>query len=319
MVEEYKYKIDQCDFIDKESLKRYRIKREKWLEWLEGPKRDDPTRKRYSIGHQISMLIWNYTIYKTVSEFRKYAENDSNNEIGFNLPFLWLFDQCYWDSQAIAVRRLTDNNRGMISLIKLLQDIKKNSKFITRENFVSFDGVPYDYEKAIIQSFRSKEGNSGIRSVPDNENWSKSKKRHLKFDELSNTQSENRQIDDKLNKKIMDKLIKKLEDGSESIISFVNNFIAHTGHPINNATKSIKPSFSFEEFEQSIRTIYHVYNFIKIKILCEPFTASVPIPPMGHLGGFDKKWAKDINFAREKWDEVVNRIKIWENEEFTLG
>lgn len=47
--------------------------------------------------------------------------------------------------QTLAIRRLMDTKRtGVISLVKLLKDIEANIKLFTRENFVAFDGLPYD-------------------------------------------------------------------------------------------------------------------------------------------------------------------------------
>jgi len=47
-------------------------------------------------------------------------------------------------NQVLAIRRLADDG-SIISLRKLFKDIKRNFELFTRENYVCFDGLPYDY------------------------------------------------------------------------------------------------------------------------------------------------------------------------------
>ena len=48
--------------------------------------------------------------------------------------------------QVLAIRRLTDTTKNVLSLSKLLQDIRSHRQLLTRENYVAFDGLPYHYE-----------------------------------------------------------------------------------------------------------------------------------------------------------------------------
>ena len=45
----------------------------------------------------------------------------------------------------LAIRRLIDPKKGVISLCRLVGDIKTNINLFTRENYVCFDGLPFDY------------------------------------------------------------------------------------------------------------------------------------------------------------------------------
>jgi hypothetical protein len=50
-------------------------------------------------------------------------------------------------TQVLAIRRLFDDgNNDIISLRRLVKDLKRNFNLFTRENYVCFDGLPYDYE-----------------------------------------------------------------------------------------------------------------------------------------------------------------------------
>lgn len=53
----------------------------------------------------------------------------------------------YVATQVLAIRLLVDNRgEDVISLRKLLKDVRSNYVLFTRENYVCFDGLPYDYE-----------------------------------------------------------------------------------------------------------------------------------------------------------------------------
>jgi hypothetical protein len=50
-------------------------------------------------------------------------------------------------TQVLAIRRLMDDrNTDIISLRRLVKDLRHSWTLFTRENYVCFDGLPYDYE-----------------------------------------------------------------------------------------------------------------------------------------------------------------------------
>ncbi len=64
-----------------------------------------------------------------------------------------LFDTGFVAIQTTAIRRLTersleDPSKGVISLRRLVDDIRENRCLITREVYVGVDGLPYDSSAA---------------------------------------------------------------------------------------------------------------------------------------------------------------------------
>jgi hypothetical protein len=57
----------------------------------------------------------------------------------------------YVATQVLAVRRLVDKRADVISLRRLIKDVRQNFGLFTRENYVCYDGQPYDYETAMQQ------------------------------------------------------------------------------------------------------------------------------------------------------------------------
>ena len=141
---DYKYSIDQCDILDKEKGEAFRLKRRQWMEWLSGK---DP----HTISNQIYSMLWDYALFCTVNELRRIAATEPESGVGFNGPVIRIFEAGFATTQATTIRRLiekpkSDPKWAVISLRSILKDIEENLNLITRENYVCYDGLPYDYE-----------------------------------------------------------------------------------------------------------------------------------------------------------------------------
>ena len=140
----YQYSVEQCDVSDPECLRQFRDKRTEWITWLRG---NDP----HSIWRQITALLWDDVLFRTVNDLRREARECPSESVGFNSPVLRLFDAGFVTTQVTAIRRLTDrqpkdSTKGVISLRRLIADIRDQRHLIPREIYVSYDGLPYDPE-----------------------------------------------------------------------------------------------------------------------------------------------------------------------------
>src|SRR5439155_4784372 len=59
----------------------------------------------------------------------------------------YLLDRGYVFTQVLAIQKLLDNREDVISVRRLLKDVRKHRGVITREVYVAGDGLPYDYNK----------------------------------------------------------------------------------------------------------------------------------------------------------------------------
>ena len=60
--------------------------------------------------------------------------------------------------EVLGIRRLMDETRGVISLRRLVTDIRGRWKLFTRENCVCHDGLPYDYEAVMREEMTARAG-----------------------------------------------------------------------------------------------------------------------------------------------------------------
>jgi hypothetical protein len=138
MQNDYAYSVAQCDVAaDKRGgLQSYRDKRRLWLSWID-------TDEHHAIWSVLSSMVWTDVSFKTLTQL---AINDENNTLHNTLLAQALIDG-HVATQVLAIRRLVDNgNSDIISLRRLVKDIRRNFHLLTRENCVCFDGLPYDYE-----------------------------------------------------------------------------------------------------------------------------------------------------------------------------
>ena len=96
--------------------------------------------------------MWNDVTYRSVNEARRFT-SEENPTAASNGMFGEFIDRGYVSTQVLDICKITersnnDPNKGVISLPRLLDDIRDYRHLLTRENFVSYDGLPYDHATA---------------------------------------------------------------------------------------------------------------------------------------------------------------------------
>src|SRR3989339_1821041 len=127
-----------------DNFEQFKTKRELWIQCLNGEDKN-------SIMKQIYHMIWNAAVFKIVNESIRLAPVDKNGVKQLNGMVFNLVDNCFFESQFIAIRRLTDSNslegnKSVFSLIPLLLDMKNNIRLLTRSNYFKVEGLEYNYE-----------------------------------------------------------------------------------------------------------------------------------------------------------------------------
>jgi hypothetical protein len=216
----YEYSIDQCAVAaeNRSALIAFREKRRQWLTWLK-------TDEHHAISPLISSMAWNDVAFRTVWRI---AEIDPDSGL-YNPLLAEALIEGHFAIQVLAIRRLMDRGRGVISLWRLLEDIKKNIGLFTRENFVAYDGLPYDYEAAGYCVMMSHLGGGpfwAARSGPDaNE---PSKRAHKIFDRLARVAPGNRSRIDRIPKAVIDTLFGWLTSSdADQLVDWSHTFLAH--------------------------------------------------------------------------------------------
>ncbi len=138
-----------------------------------------------------------------------------------------MLDQGYAATQVLAIRRLLDKGSDVLSLQRLLNDIQKQRDIITRENFVAYDGKPYDPDGWAAQPASVESQVFGVEAAGFYP-WLMSGVRHDLFDKLSGVSKANRSRSDKIKMSVFEKLQAKLRSvEAEKLITLGHKFFAH--------------------------------------------------------------------------------------------
>jgi len=185
--------IDQCDVQDKNGLRRHRELRKKWLAWLQA----DPN---HPIWSQMFKMVTNDLAVRTLAAA---AENDPQSPLHNPLLVRTILEG-HQDAQILGIRRLWDNGGRVISLRRLLNDIKASLDVFTREIYISDSGRPYNPPPAAVIASMAGPGfvspSSPILSPLLTE------KAQQRFDRLSKIPAERRARTDRVPKSLIDHL-----------------------------------------------------------------------------------------------------------------
>lgn len=225
MFDDYAYTIAQCDVTTEKraALQSYRNKRRLWLSWID-------TDEHHAIWRVLSSMVWTDVSFRALTHF---AVNDENNGLNNSLLGEALLDG-YVATQVLAIRRLMDDgNSDIISLRRLAKDLRRNFALLTRENYVCFDGLPYDYEAVQQKEMMECAGKVsfwGETSGPGAHGTSSMA--HEQFDKLAGIGPAKRSREDRLPASLLTTIESWLDDsGADDLAKWSHAFLAHAGGP----------------------------------------------------------------------------------------
>ena len=271
VIDPYKYPIEQCEVLDKEKLVMFREKRQQWLDWLK-------TDEHHAISTLVSSMAWNDVLFRTLSRI---GATDQGS--GLHNPFLTeALVEGHIAIQILAIRRLMDKGNNVISLWRLLKDMKKHIGLFTREIFIAYDGLPYDYEavqRRVMAAHIYKGAFFGAKSGPD-AHWP-SKRAHEIFDRLAGIDPGNRSRDDCVPLARIETLERWLiESDADKLVSWSHKFLAHAAERKSRNkidVEDVSPSLS--KITAVLRSFARVSEAIWAYVLYDGgYGAIVPVP-----------------------------------------
>lgn len=130
-------------------LMRFREKRDEWLLWLEND-------EHHAISKQILEMLWSDAVFRLINNSRKYAQKAGGGFATQSGVIASALTRGYLAEQLIAIRRLLEpanrqDAKQVISLRRLIDDLKAHRTILTREMFVCHDGLPFDGAAGFIE------------------------------------------------------------------------------------------------------------------------------------------------------------------------
>jgi hypothetical protein len=260
----FRTRLRKCDVTDEARLAQFRI-------FLKNSDKMIKEKNRGIWAQFVSLLL----IERQHRLLREVAR--INPDVLENRLFWNFIDSGYANLIATGIRRLLSTTKGDVSVRHLINEIEKNRNLFTRENYICFDGYPYDpepekikYRQAMLRRLRSrKDREAEFFRLPSHGKraWSWSESAHNQFDALSGTNHRTRKRSDVLSAKPIELLRKKLEACTKTVTA-TNKVFVHADARISiGARRRILSGLTYAEIERQLKSLSEVIAAISSLLL----------------------------------------------------
>ena len=310
-----KTELESFDVQDTEKLGAFRRKREEWIEWLFG---EDP----HSILRQIEWMTWDYRVFRVLYDSRRLAARAGKPSAALNRMVAAFLDNGFVAMQALAIRKLLDPRKDVISLLRLVTDIKENWHLFTRVVFVGYDGCPFDTgpgEDVFNREFGDQFSSKGIAcwvTVPITSGpnaWRHAERLHERFDRLSGCDPRKLSRADELPPSIICELLKLLKgDSIRKAKDLANKRIAHAADAASRKlVEKNLDGLRFADIEDAQRALVTIAGFVSASLLDSPIHALTPTLQYDLCEHLDAGWVREPNRLWAMWDGVATSQDQW--------
>lgn len=280
----FQYPIEACGVSDPAKLTQFRQKLEQWSHFISG----DPN----SLAGQFGEMMWYDIAWRAANEARRFAEDDGTKASVAPLIAMML-DRGYVAGQVIAITRLLEYsnpkqpNKGVVSLKRMVDEMRDARELITRENFVSHDALPYDWEAmqeaalAKVTEQLAQSGGKAIRtelSLTGPEGFDQARMQHELFDQLSGVAPADRARGDLIATSFFDRLDDLLGDKLLlEIKELRNKSIAHAADAFSRSRASaLRSGLSLKDFDRAHYLLFAVFQTLSVVLLGQWRASPVP-------------------------------------------
>lgn len=308
-ISDYEYPIEQCDVpsVRHPSLQEYRKFRRRCLEYLRG---DSPT----SIMNQIHDLAWYTVVFRTLNEARRLETHRAVNGA------LWdLTTDGYANLMSIGIRRLVDPDKRTDSLPNLIKEIGKRPELLRRENFVCYDGLPFDVEVArekYYEKLQPEAGQAYWLPTKGPSAWAMSQHLHKAFDALCGYPTRRRRLDT-VDGTVLEAVNACLQHPSiAKVCTMANRRVAHAERLGKGA--GAVPIATYGELDEALKHVVKAANFLSSYLFFDAtFGSIVPVPQFDVLHALDEPWVRTENLSvlHDCWCNISAAMDGWANSE----
>lgn len=301
----FRYSIYQCDVDgDKAALQRFRDKRMVWENWLEG----NPD---HAIWANISQLVWREVAFGTLAHI---ADSQQSSALHNSLITEAVLHG-HVALQAMTIRRLMDTAKSTISLLRLVRDIRQNIDLFTREHYVCYDGLPYDYQAVMDAEFAKLRGVTvrwGDTTGPNA--WGASQHAHTAFDRLCGIAPSKRQRTDRMPSQILDTVEQWIEDsGAKGVQKWTHDYLAHASLMDSRKMRD-DYSLSGGKIGEAIRGLSRATEAISAHVLYMGgrLNSLMPVPQFDVFDSLEKPVLAPYvaDAAYQQWERQVDSFEV---------
>lgn len=305
-IPDYDYPVQRCDVPEarRGALAEYRVFRRKCLECLRG---DSET----SVMNQVHELTWHTAVFRTLNEARRLEPHRTVNGV------MWeLITAGYANLMTLGIRRLVDKDDKTDSVPNIIARIERRPELLTREQYICYDGLPYDHEaveKRHVESLDlSAGGHVGWLPTKGPDAWATSKLLHTAFDALSGYPAK-RNRGDAVQPKILADLKDSLRHPTiKKVCTMAEKRFAHAER-IAEGSGAV-PAATYDDIDVALRIIVRVANFLSTAFFFDAtFGSVVATPQFDMLEALDQPWAttETIPALHRHWHDLSAAMNQW--------
>lgn len=294
----------------------FQVEYNKWLKQFDSEDKN-------CILKQVQNMLFETLIYRCILKARSIAPKDSKSRIKLNGAVHYLIDKCFFNNQLMTIRRLTDKKGSdVVSLCKLLKQMKGNCKHLTRRNyFMILQEQGYEYDYSEIRKKHNEYVKKNLRigeviGIPNGLNWEKSERLHSDFDKLSKSNAGNKKPEDIINSSVFDKLLNEL-GRCKKLRDYIDRFIAHSLNP-DKIEKLDDEALrvTFEHLWEAQQIICKVTHFMGLYLLGIVDYGLLPLLHGSFLRYIEEPLItkEGKSKLREEEDKLRNEIYSWKIE-----
>jgi hypothetical protein len=250
-------------------FEKFKVKREELRTWFNCPGPPGENYDRNCIESQLCDMVWKAGAFRLINEARGFAKvaEDGTPELS---PLLHdLLNICFFESFAIAVRRLLDPDKNVYSLGRVLHEIEKSSSLFTRANILRAADRAYDFEKARAEWVQTHPDPRSLTQadIRQLDRFDFSQRCHEAIDRLCGVHPEQRQPDDTIRKCAL----VQVRDSLETIKICVDKSIAHAATPESRKTKNADElKLTLGDLWAGLELICRVSSYVRTLLLGLP-------------------------------------------------
>jgi hypothetical protein len=305
-IPEYQFPVERCDVPAGRCalLTEYRAFRRKCLEYLRG---DVPS----SVMNQVYHLAWHTAVFRTLNEARRLEPDRLVNGA------MWeLLTEGYANIMTLGIRRLVDKDPRTDSVWNVITQIERRPELLRRENFVCFDGLPYDHARVLRARVRSADfANGKVSYVPTTgpEAWGISQLMHEAFDALAGYPERRRRLDT-VHPEILEKLKAMLNH--ETVVTVRTMADRVVAHAERIGEEEMLPIVTYDTIDTALKHVVGAASFLSSHFFYDTaFGSVVPVPQFNVLEALDQPWVTTGNLPalHEHWHQISNAMGDWAN------
>jgi hypothetical protein len=229
---------------------------------------------------------------------------------------MWeLLGHGYASLMTLGIRRLVDHDPRTNSVWNVIAQIEKRPELLRRENFVCYDGLPFDPQAALGRHLQANPIEpSRVSWLPTSgpEAWGTSQLLQNAFDALAGFPAKRKRLDT-VRPEIMEKLKARLaQEAIEAVCDLADRSVAHAER-ISPQETSV-PLVTFNTIDTALKSIVQVASFISTHFFSDTaFGSVIPVPQFNVLEHLDAPWVDTAHLPAldEHWHELSAQLAGW--------